>query len=324
MSTLLVASTGGHLAELHALTDRLGVGPDRTWVTFDTPQSRSLLAGEDVVHVPPATSRDLLGTTRDLLAARRLLRGGRYTRVISTGASVAWSVFAPATRAGLPCHYIESATRTEGASLTGRLVARLPRTSLYTQHAGWADQKWRHGGSVFDGYRAVRRREPREVRSVVVALGTHPRYRFARLLDRLVRIMPAGVEVLWQVGATRIADMPAGAREQVPFTEMRDAMQQADVVVTHAGVGSALAALAAGHRAIYVPRRSCHGEHIDDHQVRLAADLNARGLVLAREADTVTADDLRVAAGWTVEADPAPPVFPLAGRHLTGATHGAR
>jgi UDP-N-acetylglucosamine transferase subunit ALG13 len=105
---------------------------------------------------------------------------------------------------------------------------------------------------------------------------------------------------------------------------MRDAMQQADVVVTHAGVGSALAALAAGHRAIYVPRRSCHGEHIDDHQVRLAADLDARGLVLAREADTVTADDLRVAAGWTVEADPAPPVFPLAGRHLTGATHGAR
>ena len=47
MTTLLVASTGGHLKQLHRLHRRLeGVeGPFR-WATFDTPQSRSLLTGE--------------------------------------------------------------------------------------------------------------------------------------------------------------------------------------------------------------------------------------------------------------------------------------
>ena len=49
MSALLVASTGGHLVELMRLRPRLtGIGDEVTWVTFDTPQSRSMLAGEDV------------------------------------------------------------------------------------------------------------------------------------------------------------------------------------------------------------------------------------------------------------------------------------
>ena len=48
MSTLLVCSVGGHLAELHRLLERMrGLGEERLWVTFDTPQSRSVLAEED-------------------------------------------------------------------------------------------------------------------------------------------------------------------------------------------------------------------------------------------------------------------------------------
>ena len=48
MSTLLVASSGGHLKELHQLRDRVrGVSGPFRWVTFDTPQSRSLLRDED-------------------------------------------------------------------------------------------------------------------------------------------------------------------------------------------------------------------------------------------------------------------------------------
>ncbi|WDZ87038.1 glycosyltransferase [Micromonospora cathayae] len=301
MTTLLVASTGGHLAELHDLAPRLGVRDDCVWVTFDSPQSRSLLDGAEVIHVPPATSRDLVGAVRDLVAARRVLRGGRFSRVVSTGASVAASFFLPAARAGLPCHYIESATRTVGPSLTGRLVARLPRTDLYTQYPGWADDRWRYGGSIFDTYTARELPTTRPVSRVVVALGTQ-KYGFPRLLERLVRIVPGTAEVLWQVGSTRIDRMPADARRQVPFAEMQQAMREADVVVTHAGVGSALTALRAGQRAIYVPRRRRYGEHVDDHQVEMARELDRRDLVLAREADAVTEADLTLATRWTISA----------------------
>jgi len=302
VTTLLVASSGGHLAELHDLVPRLGV-QERRWVTFDSPQSRSLLAGEDVVHVPPAASRDLVGAVRDLVIARKMFRRRRYDQVISTGASVAMSFFVPATAAGVECAYIESATRTHGPSLTGRMAARLPGVRMFTQYRSWADETWLYGGSIFDGFAA----EPsgrRPVRKVVVTLGTHPRYTFARLLARLVDVLPPGLDVLWQVGATRIARMPADARVSVPVDEMRRAMREADVVVSHAGVGSALAAMQAGRRAVYVPRRRLHGEHVDDHQVAMARELQSRDLVLAREADEVTFADLETAASWSVQASP--------------------
>ena len=302
MTTLLVASSGGHLAELHDLVPRLGV-QERRWVTFDSPQSRSLLAGEDVVHVPPAASRDLVGAVRDLVIARKMFRRRRYDQVISTGASVAMSFFVPATAAGVNCAYIESATRTHGPSLTGRMAARLPGVRMFTQYRSWADETWLYGGSIFDGFAA----EPsgrRPVRKVVVTLGTHPRYTFPRLLARLVDVLPPGLDVLWQVGATRIARMPADARVSVPVDEMRRAMREADVVVSHAGVGSALAAMQAGRRAMYVPRRRLHGEHVDDHQVAMARELQSRDLVLAREADEVTFVDLETAASWSVQASP--------------------
>jgi UDP-N-acetylglucosamine transferase subunit ALG13 len=302
VTTLLVASTGGHLAELHDLVPRLGVR-DRQWVTFDSAQSRSLLAGEDVVHVPPATSRDLVGTVRDLLVAQQMFRRDRYDRVISTGASVAMSFFLPAIAAGVECAYIESATRTDGPSLTGRMAARLPRTRLFTQYRSWADDTWRYSGSIFDAFTAVPAGR-RAVRSVVVSLGTHRRYTFPRLLARLVEILPPGLEVLWQVGATRIPRMPAGARAQVPIDELRRAMREADVVISHAGVGSALAAMQAGHRAVYVPRRRAYGEHVDDHQVAMARELERRQLVVAREAGDLTYADLETAAAWSVRASP--------------------
>ena len=309
MTTLLVASTGGHLAELHDLVPRLGVG-DRRWVTFDSPQSRSLLAGEDVVHVPPATTRDLAGAVQDLIVARQMFRRERYERVISTGASIAMAFFLPALAARVACTYIESATRTAGPSLTGRLTACIPRVRRFTQYPSWAGAGWRYGGSIFDSYVAAPRLDPPPVRKVVVTLGTHERFTFPRLLDRLVRILPPELEVLWQVGATRIDRMPPDARGQVPVGELLAAMREADVVISHAGVGSALAAMRAGHRTVYVPRRRAHGEHVDDHQVGMAGELDRRHLVVAREADRVSLADLETAAAWSVRASPQVVPFP--------------
>lgn len=299
---MLLASTGGHLAELHELLPRLGSGEDRCWVTFDTPQSRSMLAGEPVIHVPAATTRDPIGTLRDYVAARGLVRGGRFTRVISTGASVAVSFFVPATRAGVECHYIESATRTHGPSLSGRLVARLPDAHLHTQYRTWADDRWHFGGSVFDGYEATELPRSRPVAKVVVTLGTHEKFRFPRLLRQLVRIMPESAEVLWQVGPTDIPEQPRGARRNVPYAEMQQAMQEADLVISHAGVGTALAAMRAGKRAIFVPRRRRHGEHVDDHQAAIADELHGRGLVLVRDAEGITPGDLTTAASWRIRS----------------------
>ena len=137
MTTLLVCSGGGHLQQMWTLRPRLPVG-DVTWVTFDTPQSRSLLAGDDVVYVPYAAPRDLGVAVTIGRTAHNLLKSGKYDRVVSTGASVAVSFMVPARARRITCHYVESAARADGPSLSGRIVARIPGVNTYAQYPSWA------------------------------------------------------------------------------------------------------------------------------------------------------------------------------------------
>jgi UDP-N-acetylglucosamine--N-acetylmuramyl-(pentapeptide) pyrophosphoryl-undecaprenol N-acetylglucosamine transferase len=84
-------------------------------------------------------------------------------------------------------------------------------------------------------------------------------------------------------------------------------MRAADVVVAHAGIGSALAALEAGRCPVLVPRERAHREHVDDHQAQIAAALDARGLAIARSPAVLTREDLLRAAGRAVRSSARPP-----------------
>src|SRR5207344_297601 len=55
---LLVCSCGGHLLQLVALRP-VWEQYERTWVTFDKSDARSLLAGEEVVHAFGPTNRNV-------------------------------------------------------------------------------------------------------------------------------------------------------------------------------------------------------------------------------------------------------------------------
>ena len=111
--------------------------------------------------------------------------------------------------------------------------------------------------------------------------------------------------MLWQVGASDVAGLGIQARVTVPAHEMRDAIAAADLVVAHAGIGSALTALDAGVCPVLLPRRLAHHEHVDDHQLMIAEDLERRGLAVSRDPDQLTAADLVTAMSRHVLAAPA-------------------
>ena len=310
MTTLYVATPGGHLAELSNLADRIPPDGAEVWVSSDNVQSRSVLAGREVQFVHAVAARSVLGVLRCLPTAHRLWRGRRLDRAISNGSGMALGFLPYLAARGVECHYIECAARVTGPSLTGKIMRWMPGVRVHTQYRSWAGRVWSYAGSQFDGYEAgpPDRRTGDTVRVVVtVGASTFP---FRRMIENLVPLLTSDgelhratglpVEVLWQTGATEVDDLPIEATPMLPITDLTAAMSTADIVVSHAGIGSALAAAECGRCAVMVARAERYGEASDDHQSELESDLNGRGLALQRDADTLTIDDLLTSWGATV------------------------
>lgn len=309
----MVAATGGHLAELVRLSPRLHELDDpRLWVTFDTIQSRTLLHDEDAIYIPFTAPRDIVAVMRNVGNAQKILSRYNVTAVVSTGSAVAASFIPLAWTKKIPCFYIECSARTDGPSVTGRALGAFPGVHRFTQFQRWETKRWAYAGSVFDSFVGIDREPaPRDGLRVVVTVGTLD-FSFRRLFERLVEIIPAGSNVLWQVGKTPVDDLDITPTPFVAPDDLDQAMREADVVVAHGGIGSALAALDAGRAPILVPRRKQHGEHVDDHQLEIADTLTARGVAFTAEADALTLDHLLAAAARQVTSDERRPMNLLA------------
>ncbi len=314
MSTLLVSSVGGHLADLHRLLPRIeGLNCERVWVTFDTPQSRSLLAEEEVIYVDYTGPRDLKNVLRHSLVARRLFRGRHpFTNVVSAGSGIALSFLPIARMHGAACHYIECSARSIGPSITGRLLERMPGIALYAQYPSWARPPWEYSGSVLDAFTpGPSLLEAGTIERVVVTVGTMQGYPFRRLVERAQAILPKETEVLWQVGCTDVSDLQIEGHRQLPARELQRAIEEADVVIAHAGCGSSVAALEAGKKPVLIPRRAAYRENVDDHQLLIASELARRDLAITRSVEDLTFADLQLAARSTVSVASEPPPFRL-------------
>jgi UDP-N-acetylglucosamine--N-acetylmuramyl-(pentapeptide) pyrophosphoryl-undecaprenol N-acetylglucosamine transferase len=304
---LLVASAGGHLQQLLTLRNRWRPSAQELWVSYETSQTRSLLDTAEVLFAHHPTTKNIPNALRNYRLARRLFAQHRIERVISTGAAVAVPFMIRARQLGIPCHYIESATRVEGPSLSGRILARTSGVRLYRQLGDWGGPRWQKGASVFDGFEVVAASASPPVERVLASFGTH-RFGFPSLLERLGRIVPPGPEVTWQLGSTPPAPGLTGrAFDQLAAHELSRLVARVDVVVGHAGVGLVLTSLAAGKVPVLVPRRRSRGEHTDDHQVQLAKALDEMGLAVTAEVGELSLEHLERASSLRVIHREPPP-----------------
>lgn len=310
MTDILVASGGGHLRQLLSLAPRLDLAGPPVWVTPDSGLAQGFLHEQHHVSIPNIPSRDWAGAMRGLPIARHILTECGATRIISTGAAPAPPFFLVGESMGLELHYIESATRCEGPSLSGHLVALLPKIHLYTQYPELAVGRWKYRGSIFDPYVPAARVTPAKLNRAVVTFGTE-KFGFRRAVEKLLQVLPAGVEILWQTGATDVSGLGIRVHESVPGADLAQAIADADLVVSHAGTGSAITAFDAGKRPLMLAREARHGEHVDDHQFLTAHSLSDRGLVVARKVEYLTEDHLQECLNSVVLHDSAPHPFRL-------------
>ena len=244
-ATLLGAPTGGHLEELERLRGHFvpAVGAFE-WVTFDDAQSRSLLGEHSVHYVEYIPPRGYAAVARNLRSAQRILRAKRYSRIVSTGSGIAIPFLTIGRAMGIPCHYIESAARSQGPSFTGPCR---PTSGRATAHAvpGLGQREVAYSGSLFDGFQG----------------GVGPLQRWARhsvSSSRSAPCAPTASARRWNVSSPyfqrssrptprfsgrwghRRLRLGHPRRERVAALEMRAAIQEADLVIAHAGIGSAL------------------------------------------------------------------------------------
>lgn len=114
---------------------------------------------------------------------------------------------------------------------------------------------------------------------IFVMIGTHSPF------DRLVGSiggLGADEEIVVQCGSGNVRPANARCVDFLPFDQLTAMIDEARVVITHAGAGSILTTLGRGKHPIAVPRLRRLGEAVDDHQVEFAralAEVNLLTLV---------------------------------------------
>lgn len=106
---------------------------------------------------------------------------------------------------------------------------------------------------------------------IFVTYGTQPHdFKF---LSQLVNQIDLDFDVVVQIGESKDIIDREGT-EVVNFTDkFSDFIQSAEIVITHGGVGSIMAALNAGKKVIAIPRLADFDEHVDNHQSEVVSKL---------------------------------------------------
>ena len=130
---------------------------------------------------------------------------------------------------------------------------------------------------------------------IFLTVGTcaHPLDRLVAAADELAR---TGEEVVVQYGTSGVRPHAATAIDFLPVATLERYVDEARVVVCHAGVGSVATCVRHGKRPILVPRRQALGEQVDDHQLTFASRIEGLGLA-------TTVDDIRLLPAAVAQAE---------------------
>lgn len=145
MTVLLVASTGGHLAQLLELRDWWEL-EERHWVTFEKADAVAALEGEKVSWAHHPTTRNIPNALRNFGLAVRLMIRERPEILVSTGAGVALPFFVVARLLRIRTVYLEVFDRIELPTLTGRLC--YPLSDAFLVQWPQQQQRYHHGTLV--------------------------------------------------------------------------------------------------------------------------------------------------------------------------------
>jgi beta-1,4-N-acetylglucosaminyltransferase len=107
---------------------------------------------------------------------------------------------------------------------------------------------------------------------ILVIVGLVQAYeRLIKKMDEISQHMDE--EIIIQLGKTKYIPKNASYFNYKSEKEFRKLFEDARLIVCHCGVGTILTALEKGKPVVVLPRKKEYSEHIDDHQLELAKEL---------------------------------------------------
>ena len=120
---------------------------------------------------------------------------------------------------------------------------------------------------------------------ILVLLGTQNNS-FHRLLEEVqknIEKKKIKEDVIVQKGYTKFESQDMKMYTEIPIDELNKLIDQADLIITHGGVGSIISSIKKGKKVIAVPRLEKYKEHVNDHQKDIVETFNQSGYIIGIE-----------------------------------------
>lgn len=123
---------------------------------------------------------------------------------------------------------------------------------------------------------------------ILVTLGTQDKS-FKRLLEAIEKQIELGNindRVVVQAGYTEFKSSHMEIFDYIDRDEFAKLLLEADLILTHGGVGTIMTALKSGKKVIGAARLSAYHEHHNDHQIQILESFDEQGyLIYASDLD---------------------------------------
>lgn len=117
---------------------------------------------------------------------------------------------------------------------------------------------------------------------ILVMLGTQNNS-FHRLLEEIDGLIKEGIiqdKVIVQAGYTKYDSNNMKILTLISKEELEKLQEQADLIITHGGVGSIMTSMEKGKIIIAIPRLHKYGEHVNDHQKEIVEKFAKAGSII--------------------------------------------
>ncbi len=139
---------------------------------------------------------------------------------------------------------------------------------------------------------------------ILIALGTQDKP-FTRLLKDVLNQIELGnikEEVIAQAGCTKLDTDQIKIYDLLAVDQYEKFINQADLIITHGGVGTIVSSLKLNKKVIACARLSKYHEHTNDHQLEIIDNFKDEGYILAYN----DGDDLAEVLNQAINFKPKP------------------